>query len=406
MSPRVKQILQIIAFLFVSFLIGLGLFFLFFRSTPQLDPQPNVPTQGDIDTTPSLPSANPGSPANSIDTDNEDEPELDASQIADGGDVLTIQLTSSDIVAPQTAANGSIRYYDPADGRFYEIDRNGNVVEIASGAFQGAESVSLNDGGSSAAIEFPDGSNIIYNLATNEQTSLPDHWEAFSFSGEGDEVASKSIGVDPNNRSLIATSVDGSRTRTIAPLGTNSDRVTINWSPDNNIVGFSQTGSAQTGFGREQIFLIDENGDEAGALIVEGGSFSALWAPSGDYILYSVAETNNDYRASLWYTRGSGDVGSERRRINLETWVEKCTFSSESIVYCAVPREGQAYSGFDPEDVFSPDDVYEINVKTGATRLVGSPILDLRMFNLSVSPDGRDLYFTDQAGRLNLMRLR
>ncbi|MDA0207887.1 MAG: hypothetical protein O3B64_00565 [bacterium] len=406
MSPRIKQLLQITVFLFVAFLMGLGLYFLFFRSGPQLNPSPDLPAEGATNTSPNLPSSNSGTPVTGIDTDEEIEQAPDASQVADGGDVLTVQLTSSDIIAPTTVVSGSVRYYDPADGRFYEIDRNGNVTLIASRAFQGAESISLNNGGDSAAIEFPDGSNVLYNLNTNEQTSLPDHWEDFGFSGEGDELASKAIGLDPNNRTLVATSTDGSRTRTIAPLGTNSDKVTINWSPNNTIVGFSQTGSAQTGFGREQIFLIDENGNEEGALVVEGGSFSARWAPSGNYILYSVAETNNDYRASLWYTRGSGDVGSERRRINLETWVEKCTFASESVVYCAVPRNGQAYSGFDPEDVFSPDDVYEINVKTGATRMIGSPVLDLRLFNLSVSADGRDLYFTDQAGRLNLMRLR
>ncbi|MCH8049705.1 hypothetical protein IH979_03300, partial [Patescibacteria group bacterium] len=329
------------------------------------------------------------------------------SPIAEGGPVLTVQLTSSAIAAPKLTATGTVAYYDAFDGRFYTIDQNGNILQLSDRKFPDAETVVFADSANIAAIEFPDGSNIIYDFETEIQTILPSHWTEFEFDPNAQEVVSKNLTSDPNRRSLVITSTDGTRTKVIAALGLKEDAVTLNWSPDGNVVGFSATGTVQTGFGRNEIFLIDTNGEVAGSLVVEGNHFSPLWSPSGSHLLYSVADAANRYRPSLWYVRSSGnDIGADRRRIGVETWIEKCAFASETELYCAVPREVGDYSGEDPRLVTAPDDVYLINLTTGRSTLIGSPVLDLQMFNLSVTPDGSNLYFTDQQGRLNAMRLK
>ncbi|MBT3230585.1 hypothetical protein HN358_02280 [Candidatus Uhrbacteria bacterium] len=325
--------------------------------------------------------------------------------IAEGAETFTQQLTSTAVISPTMIDGSGIAFYNPTDGRFYKMDESGELIAMSLTQFPNAETVVFADTADIVAIEFPDGSNILYDFATQEQTTLPSHWEDFDFSADGEEVVSKSISSDPAQNSLVITSSDGSQTQVIAPIGSNADKVTVNWSTNNNVVGFSETGSSNLGFGRYEIYIIGNDGEESGNLIVEGGNFSAIWSPTSSKILYSTAWTANDERPSLWIVNGTGDIGSDRESLGVETWVEKCTFKNDSTVICAVPNEITNGSGLDHRLNDSNDSLYEVNTNTGSKKLLGYPVLDLEMFNLFVSDDDAILYFTDQYSRLNYMRL-
>jgi hypothetical protein len=331
---------------------------------------------------------------------------LPPSGTAQGGPTYTQQLTSTSITSPTLIDGTGIAFYNNQDGRFYKIDSGGELIALSLTNFPAAQSVVLSDSANVAALEFPDGTNIIYDFESEQQTTLPSHWEEFGFTSDGEQVASKSITSDPTQNSLVVSSIDGSQTKVLTPLGTNADKVTINYSNDDNIVGFSQTGATSLGFGRYEIYLIGNDGEEKGSLIVEGGNFSAIWSPTNSYILYSVGLNANNDRPSLWIANGSGDVGSNRNNLGIETWVEKCAFKNDSSIICAVPNEVTDYSGLDHRLITSSDSVYEINVTTGAKKLIGYPVLDMQMFNLYVSDDDSILYFTDAYGRLNYMKLK
>lgn len=402
LSIRQTIILKLSLLIFGLFIIGSIIIFAVVKGTPKVprqpiaeEPTPTLSLPGASEFV--LPSATapPTTPAG-----------LPISDVADGGPVLTAQLTSSAITAPSLTNGNQISYYDSRDGKFYTIDASGNIIELSGVSFPAAESVSFSASNEIVAIEFPDGSNILYNLSTETQITLPSHWEEFTFSSDSSQVASKSLGNSIESNALVVTSTDGSKTETVAALGRNADNITINFSPNDQIVAFSETGSNQSAFGRSEIYLIDLNGDVAGSLIVDGSNFSALWSPNGTHMLYSVAEANNS-TATLWYARASGaNIGGERTQILLSTWVEKCTFSSAKIVICAVPRIMVDSGGFDHRLVTSPDDLYSIDITTGRTALLGSPASNLQMFNLNVSNDKSLLYFTDSFGRLNTMRLK
>ncbi len=243
-------------------------------------------------------------------------------------------------------------------------------------------------------------------LATGEGDSLPSHWEEFSFSSDSSEIATKSVGIDPSNRTLVITSADGSNARAIAPLGSNDNLVEVDWSPDGNIVGFSKTGAAGSAFGQNEIYLIGENGEATGVLIVNGSNFKSIWSPDGANILYSIADAGDDYRASLWYGDAQGDrTGDTRLRLGLKTTVDKCVFASASLAYCAVPLEMPAGAGSAPSLIDSPDYLYSINLPSGKINLVAIPDQSQKMFDLSLSADGDQLFFTDNIGRLGLMQL-
>jgi phage baseplate assembly protein gpV len=407
MSERLKMILRVLAFIGATLFLAFLLYYFLLRRAPVITPTDDVADEtlddgtganligsdeaGDR-TTPTIPTTDTG---------------LQPSAVADGGLTLTLQLTASSITTPTLSNGDEITFYDPSDGSFYSIDSNGNLIKLSVASFPLAETVVFSDDANKVALEFPDGSNIIYDLTTDKQTTLPSHWEDFGFAPGSEEVASKSITVDPYARSLVVTNTDGSQATAIIGLGNNADDVTINWSPNSSIVAFSETGSAQSAFGRQEIFLISPSGEAVGAIIVEGSNFSSIWSPSGENILYSIAATSNNDRPSLWLVDGSGtDIGSGRQELNVETWVEKCTFKDEVFVLCAVPRIVPNYSGFDHRIVTSGDDLYQINLTTGRISLLAELTVEMQMHNLSVSEDGGRLYFTDAFGRLNTLALR
>lgn len=402
MSEQLKRILLIILFVVVAIGMAFALYWFFFRAAPEEEPEAVVSEDGVV----GLPEAGVGEPT--LVTPEEEADGLQVSKIARGGLTETTALTTGGVDAVSISSDGSgMNYYDDADGRFYRINEDGTVTLLSNQSFPEADSVVWADQGDKAVIEFPDGSNVVYNFETETQVTLPSHWEDFDFAPDGDEIIAKSMGVDPGNRWLVITSDDGTQTESIAALGTNADKVQVNWSPNDTVIAFSDTGTAQTGFGRKMIIPIGKNEENFKGLIVEGIEFESMWNPRGDQLLYSVSGGGNDYKPMLWVVDGSGDdMGDNRRSLGIETWVDKCTFTGNTVVICAVPQNLPANSGLQPElaaDTF--DYIYEIDISTGLSTLLAIPDSEQSISNITLSSDGSTLYYTDSFGVLYMIKL-
>lgn len=407
MSERLKRILLVIGFVLVVGAIAAALWVVFFRApgveppTPDLQP-PTSDSEG-------LPTAGVGTPVGAPPQEGVTElPE--AAPIADGGVTQTQAITTGRVASPTLASDGaSMAYYDKTDGRFYTVNAEGNVERLSDKTFPQAETVVWNGKGEKAVIEFPDGTNVVYDFENEKQTTLPAHWEDFDFSPSTDEIIAKSIGLDPNNRALVITSADGSRTRSIADLGENADKVTVNWSPNNQVVAFSDTGPSVAGFGRKMIIPIGKNRENFPGLTVEGLNFKAQWNTRGDKIVYSSAGAQDDYRPMLWVVDGNpGSLGERRRSLGINTWVDKCTFANQSTMYCAVPQAMGPNIGLQRALANNiADAIYRVNVETGTSERVAVPQTPQSIETLTVSADGSRLFFTDQAtGILQQIRLK
>lgn len=409
MSERLKFILKIAGFILACVVIALAIYFVFFKKAiTSVTTGPGTTVTGGA-----LPGAATGTPGTTTPGETPGGTTgggttLPPSTIAKGGETFTTLLTNTSVKSPTVTANGSVAYYDPADGKFYTVDAKGNVVALSQATFPKADAVTFDTGATSAVIEFPDGSNVVYDFETAKQVTLPSHWEDFSFSGTGDSLAAKSVGTDASNRALVVTNTDGTQTKVLASLGSNDDKVSVSWSPNNTVLGFSATGGSTGGtFGRQEIYLIGPDGSASGVLIVDGTSFHNIWAPDGNHLLYSVADPGNGYKATLWYADSRGDRnGDSRRKMAVSTLVNKCTFASATTVYCGVPREMPAGGGSDESLITASDDVYKINITTGNATLVAIPAADTKIFSPSVSSDGANFFYADAAGRLNVIRLQ
>ena len=223
------------------------------------------------------------------------------------------QLVSDVVTNPSSNGKGDFRYYKATNGKFYKILPDGTVKTLTDQVFFSAQKVTWAANQDKAVIEYPDSSKIIYDFAAQKQVTLPKHWQDFSFSADGNQVAAKSMGMSPENRWLVTVNDDGTGSRLIEPLGDNADKVTVSWSPSRQVVAFSQTGEPQ-GAERREVLFVGLNGENFKSTIVEGMGFQPQWSTTGKKLLYSVYSSRSDYKPELWLVDSYGDsIGNNRQ---------------------------------------------------------------------------------------------
>lgn len=408
MSERTKRILLIVGFILSVIGIATMLYYAFFRVAPA--PAPTVPEQPEIPTipgglTPSLEGV-PGVITEPVVTPGLEQ----AAPVAQGGLTQTTELTTAPIFNPTLSGDGtSINFYDDKDGKFYKIDANGNIETLSDKLFPSVRNATWDKDANKAILEFPDGSNIIYDFSDETQVTLPKHWEDFDFSPTTDELIAKSIGIDPANRWIVTSNSDGSQVKSIQALGDYAAKVQVNWSPNNQVVAFSDTAAGIGSFDRKTIIPLGKEQENFKGLTVEGLGFQSLWSADGKKLLYSVSGAYSNYRPLLWIVDAtSASMGESRKSIPLNTWIDKCTFSDSNTAYCAVPQDLPPNAGLQPIIYENyPDSLYEINIQTGTTKLIAIPTGDKTMKNLFVTQNQDILYFTNvDSGNLEFIKLK
>ncbi|MFH1253201.1 MAG: hypothetical protein V1664_02615 [Candidatus Uhrbacteria bacterium] len=410
LSEHQKKILLILAFVISVIGIGTLLYFMFFApSSGQISGPIDGITGGNI--TGQLPSAQTGTPT-AITTPSETTENLpEAAEIANGGLTKTNILTTGSVSGTSLSLDGkNMNYYDTKDNRFYTINTDGTYTKLSNKQFPDAENISWNTGGDKAVIEFPDGSNVVYDFTSEIQVTLPKHWEEFEFSPANDEIIAKSIGLDPDSRAIVVSNDDGSQVRAVQALGENADKVQINPSPNDQIIAFSDTGDVQVGgLDRRMIIPVGKNKENFKGLVVEGLGFEAIWNTRGSTILYSVYGSFSNNKPLLWVVDGSANsLGGNRRSLGLNTWVDKCVFTDATTAYCAVPQDLPNNSGFQPSMYKNTsDDVYKINLTSGSSNLIARPAESTCLKNLFISDDGSTLYYSNALNnRLEYIKLK
>ena len=392
------QIVGIILFVSLSILIGLGLYFMFFRGPVPITPSGTTPTTGTPVQFPSSggatstdrPIVEPGGQLPSSGTGGT------INGFQEAGQAPTVrQLVNTNAKNINVSASGA-KFYNQKDGKFYRIDGQGNVSALSDTVFFGVEQVTWSPASDESIIEYPDGSNIYYDFQTKKQVTLPQHWENFSFDTGGTQIVAKSVGFDDSNRWLIAANPDGTNVEFIEPMGNNADKVMVDWSPNRQYLALSRTGEAQ-GISDQKVLLIGKNGENYKSLSIPGRGLQTQWSPTGDQLLYSVYSSRSDYKPELWITGTAvGAIDSNRRPLSVQTWVEKCTFTNDTAVYCGVPTKLETGSGFQPSLAnTTPDSLVRIDLKTGSRELIN---LDQThtIDTIFVSDDGQKLLFTDK----------
>jgi hypothetical protein len=333
------------------------------------------------------------------------------SEIASGGKtwVSTVSLDRAQNFALSPDGRFGV-YYNKKEGKFYQIDRNGQKRLLTDKTFHQVEKVNWSPTRDKAILEYPDGFKILYDFEKNKQYSLPKNWQDFSWSPNGEKIAFKSLSKYPDNNWLAISNPDGSDVELIEHLGENADKVIVSFSPNNQVIAFSATGRA-LGSSLQEILLIGQHNENFKSLVVDGYGFEPEWSPTGKKIAYSVYNPSSGYRPTLYIVNAQGEeIGSNHINTGLNTWAHKCVFNSnESYLYCAVPRELKEGAGM-IKDLAShtEDDFYKINTLTGeVTFLAEGATGGYDVEKLFLSPDESFLYFVDEyTGLLHYIRLK
>lgn len=398
-----KKVLAIIAFIILTLGIGYAIFSLFFRGESELIEVVNVnepdggggltPSQPGVPVTPSV-NGPVGLPPG-------------VSPVADGGVTVVTPVAPVPTIGASISGNGQLNYYNRNDGKFYRINNDGTTSSLSNKTFFNVSNAKFDPAGNKAIIEYPDGANVMFDFATNQQVTLPKHWEGFDFDPTGNQIVAKSVGLDPDARFLVVSNPDGSGARAVQELGENQDKVQVNWSPNNEVIATATTGR-KFGVDRQEVYLLGQYGENFRSMIVEGLDFRPKWAPGGQQLIYSVAGSISDWKPQIWVVDGQGDnIGRNRRSIAINTWADKCTFSDQDTMYCAVPNELPRGAGLQPAIADgTPDTIYKINLNTGLQTRVAVPEGQHTVGEIMLTPDKKTLYFTDKGtGVLNKIML-
>lgn len=306
------------------------------------------------------------------------------------------KVADAPILGTDVDRSGTTKFYNQTDGKFYRVGKDGNVQGLSNEVFYDVQNVTWSPTQNESVIEYPDGANIYYNFDTKKQITLPKHWQDFSFSSLGDKIAAKSIGLSPENRWLISADPQGKNITAIEPLGNNADKVTVNWSPNKQIVATSLTGEA-LGADRQEVLFIGQHHENFKSIIVEGRGFESQWSPQGGKLLYSVYSARSNFNPELWIVNTEGEkIGTGRKMLNLNTWSTKCAFADEKFAYCAVPSNLGTGTGFAPGLADNiQDKIYKIDIESGLKSELKLDEFHV-ISSIYVGDGGKTLYFTDK----------
>jgi len=391
-----KRILIAVGFSVLCLALGYLIYFFFFKSASTDEPLGTEPTA--TTTTPGeFPQSGQGGIRSTSTPSTTDLPtSLTRPSTTTGEERGVVTQVVSDQIQGAKSDKVGMRYYNAQDGKFYRIGTDGRPIPLDDTTFFNVQNVNWAPQKNEGILEYPDGSNIYYNFDTRAQVTLPKHWEEFSFAPGSDKVAAKSMGISSEGNWLITAAPDGQGVKLVESLGTNANRVEVNWSPNQQIIATSRTGDP-LGSDQEQVLFVGQNKENFKSITVEGRGLTSEWSPTGNKLLYSVYSDRSDYKPELWIVNSQpGNAGTERKLLNVNTWADKCTFQDERYVYCGIPNDLQRGAGFVPEIANNvPDTLYKIDIQTGAKTPI--PMNETHVVDtIFLGEDGQTLYFTDK----------
>ena len=295
--------------------------------------------------------------------------------IAQGGRTLVKPVVSTYAFDATLTADGKgLLYYDPKTGKFYRVNPDGSgKTELSDQKFPQVEEISWSPSKDKAIISFPDGTNVLYNFETKEQTTLPSEWNEIIFSPQGEQVAFEHLGQNEDDRWLAIANPDGSQVQAIEPIGDKQDDVQVNWSPSDQVIAtYRESIDSKT----QEIYFLGKYGENFKSLVTEGKGFEGSWSNNGDKIVYSVYNSDSGNNPVLYVVDALGDsIGQNKKDLGVETWSNKCAFSSDNTnIYCAVPRILPSGSGILPSLADEASYIfYKINMNTGLKSLIAMP---------------------------------
>ncbi len=408
---NIKRILVVVGFILAIIILAWALYYFIFRSL--ISPTPPINSNTNTGT---LPNINQGGPTvGNVNTNtNTNLPDIlgtgkQPDKVAIGGPTEVQDYGVVNVADPGTAGK-DIFFYNDLASTFMTLNNDGTATPINSQLFYNVDKVTWSSGMDKAIIEYPDGSNILYDFKTSKQITLPRELEKFAINSTGTMLSAIWESGNPDNNWLMVGNIDGSNLKIVEPVADKKNDVQVAVSPDNQVVALYRQ-AVDTG--KQEVFPVGQNNENFNSFIVDGLKFESKWSPGGKNLLYNVSSPKDRYQPRLWLTEGQTDsLGYSQTNLELNTWADKCTFNSNgSSLYCAVPTSLPEGAGLFPELAKGvPDVFYRIDLVSGLKIPLAIPVgqkTEYSAGSLFLSADQSLLYFVDNdTNRLHSIRLK
>jgi hypothetical protein len=382
-----RRLFMAAVLLVVACVLGLALYWVFFRNLlPSGTTNENV-NNGNVDIN-SLPGINFNENDNEAVNDNANAglPTFDV--VAKGGNTLSQVIYSGEAENVTLGTDGNtMQYYDPVTGQFYRIDQNGQVSLLDEKVFKGVTDVTWSNDADKAVLVLEDGFKVLYDFTQDKQFTLNEDMEEFDFSPDDQQISFKYEATNPEDRWLGIANIDGTGARGIEPLGNNGDAVNAQWSPSGQSIGVL---NEYIDGNRKRVVPLGFNDENFKQFIVSGRGFDYRWTPDGQRMIYSTYSSDSDYNSTLHIVDAYGEsIGQNNTALELNTSVDKCTFSSNGDhLYCAVPVDPPTGGGIAPDILNDVQhDIYEVNLVTGQKQKIATPVDSVAGASLSAPSD-------------------
>ena len=297
--------------------------------------------------------------------------------------------------APTAALEGDkIVYFDKKTGEFYSASTSGtNITPLTQAGLKDVQKIVWSPRKDKAILYFPAEKNT-YDLIEKSQTPLDEHITVATFSPDGSKILYKYD--SDKSHALVQADPDGSNWKKIKDVGPGN--LVIHWYKSDRIAYFSPP----SGYSRSTIYTCDLNGKNMKIIASDNYGSNAKWSPDGSKMIFTTSPKES---SSLILRLANGD-GSDIRNLQMNTLVEKCTFSSDSkTLYCAIPEPISARFVL-PDDwydkkVITSDSFWQIDTETMERTRIAS-VSDIETLygktfdasDLFISSDGTRLFFT------------
>ncbi|MFA6475562.1 MAG: hypothetical protein WCV88_05190 [Patescibacteria group bacterium] len=413
LSDLQKQIMLATGLIVGALIMGFLIYWVFFRSLITTTPVENANNEN-INGNANLPGINFNDNRNNVSNGNTNGSLPTVDTVAKGGNTLSQVIYDGDAKDVTLSGDGQeVQYYDPVTGKFYKIDKNGQIVLLDDKVFKGVTDVTWSNEADKAVMTLEDGYKVLYDFTQNKQYTLNKDMTEFDFSPKDDQIGFKYMGENSTERWVGVANVDGTGARGIEPLGNNGDLLKVQWSPSGQAIGvLNDYVDAE----HKKIVPIGFNNENFKQFIVKGRGFDYKWTPSGKSMIYSTYSSDSNYSATLNIVDAYGDtIGNNNKPLELATSVDKCSFSKTgNDLYCAVPVNPPTGSGIAPDKLNSvAHDIYHVNLVTGQKEKIATPADAVSGTNLGgpsnimVSDDGSLLYYREAtSGKLRRILLK
>ena len=330
-----------------------------------------------------------------------------ADMIAQGGitQVTTLSYEKSSKLLLDSSGNNALTY-NPDTGKFNIINPDGTITQLLDKVYKDVKDMALSPQRDKVILEFPDGSNVLFDINQNKQISLPKDWTDFSFNSNGNSIAFKDMNTNKDYRYLGIANADGSNQKYLEYMGDNARDFKIDWSPNGKMIAQYKTGNNATS---SKLFFLGQYGENFRSITVDGYSIETKWTPDGSKLMYSSQNAYSEHKPLLHIVDADGDnIGYNHHDLKLYTWANKCAFATATAMYCGVPKELPYGAGLVPAVADNtPDYIYKIDLETGVKSFVAEPEGGYTIDQIQVAGDESNLYFTDkQSGTLHAIQLK